>query len=81
MFDKNLNAGMGGPQSKEESKSIADCNDEPPKVEITETSKLLMGLGFVSLCHKLYSDENLELEGDNVLSYHPPTKKQALGDS
>lgn len=52
-------------------------NSEPPKVPETDTSKLMMEMGFTSLQSKIYSEANPDLEGENMFSYNPPTLAQA----
>lgn len=64
-------------QPNEESKIDTSGNKIPPEVKITETSKLMLEMGFKSLIEKVYSEENAELDGENVISYYPPTQAQA----
>lgn len=47
-------------------KNENDDNPNPPPVVETETSKIMMNMGFKSLMSKIYSDSNDELNGNHL---------------
>eukprot|EP00343_Euplotes_focardii_P007898 CAMPEP_0205820722 /NCGR_PEP_ID=MMETSP0206-20130828/3382_1 /ASSEMBLY_ACC=CAM_ASM_000279 /TAXON_ID=36767 /ORGANISM="Euplotes focardii, Strain TN1" /LENGTH=189 /DNA_ID=CAMNT_0053115695 /DNA_START=62 /DNA_END=631 /DNA_ORIENTATION=- len=75
---KNISklAEMLGQDQNEEKKGEDNSNLQPPKIKETETSKLMLAMGFTSMQSKIYSDNNDALENENIFSFDPPTKAQ-----